>query len=207
MRQASGLIPVGPARSLFRYCPQITDAVREELARNRTRNLEKPAQPYAAEELRWITSAARGIIRRGRARLDEHWQLVADLRGGQLDATHPGAPRLQLAQALDHCARHGRAPHGFASSGNEDLMGLLHLSDGEAWAFTVLLAALTGLNASVVHELPAPHASATGPGEPGIALVRAVKWRRGPRAAMTIPLTALRTELHPSENDRRRSTC
>lgn len=203
MRQASGLIPVGPARSLFRYCPQITDAVREELARNRTRNLEKPAQPYAAEELRWITSAARGIIRRGRARLDEHWQLVADLRGGQLDATHPGAPRLQLAQALDRCARHGRAPHGFASSGNEDLMGLLHLSDGEAWAFTVLLAALTGLNASVVHELPAPHASATGPGEPGIALVRAVKWRRGPRAAMTIPLTALRTELHPSENDRR----
>lgn len=204
MRQPSGLVPVGYVRSLFSYCPQITDAVREELARHRERNLQKPPQPYSAEELRWITTAARGIIRRGRARLHEHWQLVTDFRAGQLDAADRDDPRVRLAQALDHCAWHGTAPTDLPPGcGQDELMGLLHLSDGEAWAFTVLIAALTGLNASIIHDLPAPHSNATGPGEPGIALVRAVKWRRGPRAAMTIPLTALRTELHPPEHDRR----
>jgi hypothetical protein len=67
----------------------------------------------------------------------------------------------------------------------------------------VLLTALTGLNPSVVFGLPAAHARADAPDEPGIALVNAIKHRRGPRAAMTVPLTALPEQLHPASGDRR----
>jgi hypothetical protein len=203
MRQPSGYIPVGAVRALFAHCPQVSDLVREELARHRNPNTQKPPQPYTPEELRWITTAARGIVRRARARLEAHWQLVADYRSGRLAGRGADDPQHRLGEALDHCARHGSAPGKIVGGHGQDLMSLLHLAAGEAWAFAVLLAALTGLNGSTIYDLPAPHSTATGIGEPGIALVRAVKWRRGPRAAMTVPLAALRTELRPPAHDRR----
>ena len=83
------------------------------------------------------------------------------------------------------------------------LRSLLHLSTGEAWAFGALLVGLTGLNPSTVFELPVPRILATAPHEPGVVFVDAIKHRRGPRAAMTIALTDLRTELHPPDHDRR----
>lgn len=64
----------------------------------------------------------------------------------------------------------------------------------------MLLTALTGLNPSVVFGLPAAHARADAP---GIALVNAIKHRRGPRAAMTVPLTVLPEQVHPAGGDRR----
>jgi len=80
---------------------------------------------------------------------------------------------------------------------------LLHLTGAEAWAFSVLLVGLTGLNACVIEDLPAPHLRASTDDEPGIALVDVRKPRRGSRAAMTVPLTALRTELQAPTRDTR----
>lgn len=161
MRLPNGDLPVGPARALFGYSPVVSDEVRHELARHASRNRQAARQPYTGQELRWITIAARGIVRRVRSRLTEHVS-----RNGQDRAEQ-------------------------------------HLSTGEAWAFGVLLAALTGLNSSVLYGLPARHTRASGPDEAGIALVDAVKHRRGPRSAMTLPLTAVPVQLRPPESDSR----
>jgi len=159
---------------------------------------------------------ARAIVRRARIRLRTHWVLVADYRAGQFDHLRRGDPRRDLAEALELCARTGDIPRspatGRASKLNDravtaaagrSLLTLLHLTPADIWAFTVLLASLTGLNASVLAELPAPHLHATAPGQPGIALVDANKPRRGARSAMTLPLTALPAELHPAADDAR----
>jgi hypothetical protein len=162
MRLPNGDLPVGPARALFGYSPVISDEVRRELARHASRNRQAARQPYSAQELRWITIAARGIVRRVRSRLTTEQVLRND---------------------RDHAGR--------------------YLSTGEAWAFGVLLAALTGLNSSVLYGLPARHTRAGSPDEAGIALVNAVKHRRGPRSAMTLPLTAVPIQLRPPESDGR----
>ena len=84
-------------------------------------------------------------------------------------------------------------------------MSLLHLTPGEAWAFGVLLAALTGLNLSTLDSLAAPHRHASSPAEPGIVFVGADKPRRGRRSVMTVPVTALRPELRPLAGQDRRT--
>lgn len=214
-RMPNGDTSVAYLRAFLAYCPVIPDEVRHELARHRTPDRRNAAQPYTAEELRWITIAARGLVRRARARLTTHWQLVTDLRAGRLNDLQPRDPRRCLAEVLDHYDRTGdvpRRPDGrnFTTPGEiarraargTPLKALLHLTTGEAWAFAVLLTALTGLNPSVVFGLPAAHARADAPDEPGIALVNAVKHRRGPRSAMTVPLTALPEQLHPACGDR-----
>jgi hypothetical protein len=160
MRLPNGELPVGLARALFGHSPVISDEVRRELARHTSRNQQAARQPYTAQELRWITTAARGIVRRARTRLTTGQALV-DGRTGR------------------------------------------HLSTGEAWAFGVLLAALTGLNSSVLYGLPARHTRAGSPEEPGIALVNTVKYRRGPRSAMTLPLAAVPVQLRPPVSDSR----
>jgi hypothetical protein len=162
MRLPNGDLPVGPARALFGYSPVISDEVRRELARHASRNRQAARQPYPAQELRWITIAARGIVRRVRSRL-----------------------------TTEQASRNGSARPG------------QYLSIGEAWAFGVLLAALTGLNSSVLYGLPARHTRAGAPGEAGVALVDAVKHRRGPRSAMTLPLTSVPVQLRPPESDSR----
>ncbi|MGW4591706.1 hypothetical protein ACWEKJ_30685 [Amycolatopsis thermoflava] len=175
MRQPNGDLPVGLARALFGYCPVVSDDVRGELARHASRNRQAPRQPYTAQELRWITIAARTIVRRAKNRLTTGEALTDPNGDGDGD---------------------GRARF---------------LTTGEAWSFAVLLAALTGLNSSVLYGLPACHTQAGSPDEPGVALVDAVKHRRGPRSAMTLPLTALPSPLpsemppalRPAESDRR----
>jgi hypothetical protein len=212
MRLPNGDLPIGAARALFGYSPMISTEVRQELARHRSRNRQALRQPYPAEELRWITIAARRIVRRARTRLDTHWRLVQDFNEGHCDGDEQGDPRRLLAQALAHCARTGRLPASsltareVAAADGPCLPRLLHLTAGEAWAFAVLLAALTGLNGSVIYGLPAAHTRAGRPGEPGIALVNAVKPRRGPRSAMTLPLTAMPGELRPPPGDHRPAT-
>jgi len=126
--------------------------------------------------------------------------LVADLSPGRLDELQLRDPRRWLAEVLDHYDRISdvpRRPDGVNLSTPAEiarqaargtpLKPLLHLTTGEAWAFGVLLTALTGLNPSFVFGLPVAHARAYAPDEPGIALVNAVKHRRGPRSARTVP--------------------
>lgn len=216
MAMPNGDKPIAYVRAYFGYCSVVADEVRQELTRHPNRDRRNAPQPYTVEELRWITIAARGLVRRARARLTAHWQLVADLRAGRLDDLPPRDPRRCLAEVLDHYDRTGdvpRRPDGRNLSTPAEiarraargtpLKALLHLTTGEAWAFGVLLTALTGLNPSVVFGLPAAHARADAPDEPGIALVNAVKHRRGPRSAMTVPLTALPEQLHPAGGDQR----
>jgi hypothetical protein len=216
MRLPNGELPVAYARALFGYCTTVGDDVIRELARQPGRNQDGEArQPYTEQEWRWISSALRGIVRRARARITAHHQLVVDYRAGVFDGG-PRAQRRCLGEVLDHYLRTGTLPESDAGSPSmttraagegvgrgRALKALVHLTAGETWAFAALLVGLTGLNSSTVFELPVPELRATSPDEPGILLVDAIKHRRGPMAAMTVPLAALPNQLHPPGSDRR----
>ncbi|CRK56932.1 hypothetical protein [Alloactinosynnema sp. L-07] len=207
---------VGVLRTLLGYSPVVSDEVVEALVRRWGGRGYDARQPYTAEEFRRITVAARGLVRRARQRLRTHWAMVEDYQTGVFDDLSPRHPRRELAQALDHCARTGDIPRspatGRASKLNgravtaadgQNLLGLLHLTGRDIWAFGVLLTALTGMNMSVLDEMPAAHLRASAPGEPGIALVSVNKPRRGSRSAMTMSLTGLPTELRPASGGSR----
>lgn len=206
----------GVLRTLLSYSPVLPAEVADALPPRLGGRHYQARQPYTDDELRRITVMARGIVRRARSRLRTHWALVADYQSGAFDEYPRGDPRRDLGEALEHCARTGDIPRSpttgrasklndraVSAAGGRSLLTLLHLTAADTWAFTVLLAALTGLNASVIAELPAPHLQASAPGEPGIALLNVNKPRRGSRSAMTLPLAALPTELRTPTNDSR----
>jgi hypothetical protein len=193
LRTPAGDRRVSALRALLRSSPVVPTGVQEELARHSFRRRDTARQPYTAAELRRITVVARGIVRRARERLRTHWALVADYQQGRLDRLDSRAPHRCLAEALDHCARTGDIPRSpttgretraarraVSAAGGRSLLPMLHIRPAEAWAFAVLLVSLTGLNASVLAELPAPHLRSSAPGQPGIALVDANKPRRAP---------------------------
>lgn len=207
----SGLMP--SLKGLLSCSPVVSDDVHLVLSRMRRERNDKARQPYSESELQKITVAARGIVRRARSRLQMNWQIVADYRAGVFDALPEKDPTRSLGAALDYCARNGdfpRTPCGaqapvtrraVVAAGGSALLPLLHLSAGEAWAFGVLIATCTGLNLSVIRNLPAPHETGSAPTEPGILFLNANKPRRGLRSAMTIPVTAFRPELRPHGED------
>lgn len=200
-------------KTLLRASPLISDDVRDALSRLRLTKNVSARQPYSERELQRITTAARGLVRRARARLYANWGMVEDYRAGLFDDLPVRDPTRSLGHALDYCARNGDFPRSASgtqamvtrraviAANGRPLLSLLHLSAGEAWAFGVLIAAYAGLNRSVIAELPAPHAYASAPGEPGILFVETNKPRRGARSVMTMPLAALPTELHPQQQD------
>ena len=215
-------VPSGPGslhglKTLLRCSPVVSQPARQAFTRVRHPKTNTARQPYSADELRRITVVARGMVRRARTRLETHWAMVADYRGGRFDHLPRADPRRSLAEALDHCAREGDFPRTASgarafvtrravnAAGGCRLMSLLHLTPGEAWAFGVLLAALTGLNLSTLDSLAAPHRHASSPAEPGIVFVGADKPRRGRRSVMTVPVTALRPELRPLAGQDRRT--
>jgi len=207
----SGAQPVSALRALLSYSPAVPAQVVESMARVRAQVRVRARQPYAAEEARRIAVLARAIVRRARVRIAESWQLVAAHRAGRFDGVDERDPRRCLAQALDQCARLGdyrRLPATVsdASTGGIERRGLLrmlHLDAREAWAFAVLLAGLTGYNASMLEELPACHQRGSAPDEPAIVFVRLNKPRRGARSAMTLPLDTLPRAFHPLRGDTR----
>jgi hypothetical protein len=203
-------------RAMLGRCGHVSQEAREELARHRVARTSGARQPYTDAELARITTVARAIARRARDRIRERRALLARYRDGLLDDLPSGDGRRQLAAMLDHCDRAGDVPRkpsgvplaavaeaaryaaGGEAAGRElcgVLMPQLHLTIGEAWAFAVLLAALTGLNASVIDTLPAPALRATAAGEPPVTLVAAGKHRRGSRARVTLPLGGLPAQL------------
>ncbi len=216
-RVPSGPGPLYSLRTLLRCSPVVSDEARQAFTRVRHQKTNTARQPYSTDELLRITVVARGMVRRARARLQTHWATVADFRAGRLDHLPRADPSRSLAEALDHCAREGDFPRtasgarafvtrrAVTAAGGGRLLPLLHLNPGEAWAFGVLLAALTGLNLSTLDSMPAPHRHASSPEEPGIVFVDTDKPRRGKRSAMTVPVTALRPELRPLGGDKRRT--
>jgi hypothetical protein len=195
------------AQSLVGHSPHFDAAFKDEFARHRLRRMDNPRQPYEPHEIERICVAARGIVRRARERIRAHRELVARYRAGDLDHLDEKSGRRQLAMALDHCTRTNDIPRGLRGtpsrlarravneSGGVSLMMLIHPLPKETWAFAVLLAAQTGLNRSVIDELKAPHLLASGPGEPGIAILDTYKPRRGANAHGTFPLSAFPPEL------------
>uniref|UniRef100_UPI003F5873DE hypothetical protein n=1 Tax=Mycolicibacterium obuense TaxID=1807 RepID=UPI003F5873DE len=215
-RVPSGPGPAFSLKTLLRCSPVVSDEARTAFARVRHEKINSARQPYSADEFRLINVAARGMVRRARTRLRTHWQMVDDYRAGRFDHLPRADLRRSLAEVLDHCAREGDFPRtasgarayvtrrAVTAAGGCRLLPLLHLAPGEAWAFGVLLAGLTGLNLSTLDSLQAPHRSASSPTEPGIVFVHADKPRRGRRSVMTVPLTALRPELKPLDGETRR---
>lgn len=215
MRMPSGDIPVAYARALLTRCPAVSDEVVRELTRHRARNRQGTSEPYDDHEWQLISSALRGVIRRARARITHHHELIAAYRAGDFADSPRRDPRRCTAEVLDHYLRNNdvpRSPNGRTQGWNTRVAGaaagrsvksLVHLTSGESWAFAALLVGLSGLNPSTVFDLPAIAFRATSPNEPGITLINAVKHRRGPRAAMTIALTSLPTELHPPGSEKR----
>ena len=216
-RVPSGPGPAASLKTLLRCSPVVSNEARQAFARVRHQKNAKARQPYSADEIRRITVVARGMVRRARARLRTHWAMVDDHRVGRFDHLPRADPVRSLAEVLDHCAREGDFPRtasgarayvarqAVTAAGGCRLQSLLHVSPGEAWAFGVLLAGLTGLNLSTLDSLPAPHRHASSPDEPGIVFVSADKPRRGKRSAMTVPVTALRPELRPLGGHNRRA--
>lgn len=196
---------LGVMRSLLRYCPEVPEDVVYELARHRIPRPDSAREPYTDAELERICSVMREIVRQAQNRIRKHRGLIADLRAGRLDALLDDDPKRKLAVALDHCERTGDLPRSKVTGapstearrlaqgigrGRPGLMALIHLTTTEAWALAVLLAALTGFNASVLNTLPARHLRATGDDEAAVALVETNKPRRGANAKVTLPLTS-----------------
>lgn len=216
-RVPSGPGPLHSLKTLLRCSPVVSDEARQAFTRVRHPKTNIARQPYSAEEMRRITVVARGMVRRARARSRTHWAMVADYRAGRFDHLPSADPDRSLAEVLAHCAREGDFPRtasgarasvtrrAVSAAGGCRLQSLLHVSPGEAWAFGVLLAGLTGLNLSTLDALPAPHRPASSPDEPGIVFVSADKPRRGRRSVMTVPVTALRPELRPLSGENRRA--
>lgn len=216
-RVPSGPGPLHSLKTLLRCSPVVSDEARQAFTRVRHPKTNTARQPYSTDEMRRIDVVARGMVRRARARLRTHWAMVDDYRAGRFDHLPSADPDRSLAEVLDHCAREGDFPRtasgarasvtrrAVTAAGGCRLQSLLHVSPGEAWAFGVLLAGLTGLNLSTLDALPAPHRHASSPDEPGIVFVQADKPRRGRRSVMTVPVTALRPELRPLIGENRRT--
>ncbi|OBI65115.1 hypothetical protein A5667_27395 [Mycolicibacterium fortuitum] len=196
---------LGSIRSLLRYCAEVPEEVVRELARQRSPRSDNAREPYTDAELEQICSVMRAIVREAQSRIRTHRALIADLRAGRLDSLCDDDPKRKLAVTLDHCERTGDLPRSKVTGapstdarrlvqgigrGRPGLIALIHLTAPEAWALGVLLAALTGFNASVLNALPASHLLATGQDEPAVALVETNKPRRKASAKMTLPLTS-----------------
>ncbi|WP_079544823.1 hypothetical protein [Mycobacteroides abscessus] len=191
------------ARNLLRHCPEIEAQVVDQLARHQIERTSKQTyQPYTDVELDRICAAARGIVRQARDRIRSHRRLIEQFRAGEFDGLGDRLPRKELAAALDYCDRTGDIPRSTVTgaptkhasravnaAGGTSLMRLIHLTARESWAFAVLMAAITGMNSSVLMTLPASHFRASSPNQTAIALIRTSKPRRGSRSEATQPIT------------------
>ncbi|WP_433611996.1 hypothetical protein [Prescottella agglutinans] len=195
---------LGQTRTLLTMCAQVSAAVMDGFAMHHIQRSRSAREPYTDAEFERICVAARGIARQARTRIRKHRILIADLRAGRLDHLDHNDQKRKVAVVLDHCDRNGDLPRSPVTGapgalareaalglgrGHPGLMSLIHVTSGEAWAFGVLLAALAGLNASVIDSLPARHLLATASGELPVALVQTNKPRRGASAKVTLPLT------------------
>jgi hypothetical protein len=149
---------------------------------------ERVVGSYDEQEQQVIMTALRRDIRQARDRIRAGQALLADYRAGQLT---PGTAADVRGGLLDVVDRTGDLPrrggdnhltHVVARNGGAlGLCAQLCLTFGEAVAFALMLTAMTGENFGTVARWPAAHYRPDGGDDTvGVALVEAVKPRRGP---------------------------
>ncbi|MBZ9644874.1 hypothetical protein [Streptomyces sp. PSKA30] len=192
-------------RALLRDDPELPEASRAVLFAQRLPEYDEreTTLAYSDDEMQLIMTKVRGDVRRARDRIREGQRLLERYRRGELaDST----PDTELGALLDQFARTGdlsRYPSGKIKVeayrwGGASGIGLrLCLTMPELIAFCLLLTALTTENFGTVAKWPAVHYRPDGTlADGGVALVDAVKPRRGPeREHMVTPLEDLPSGL------------
>jgi hypothetical protein len=178
-------------RTLLRDDPEISEEARTAIAEARVPrpagDAEVKAPGYSPGDWQLITTAMRADIRAARDRIREGRALLERFRSG---APLTGGDRA-AASLLDAFDRGGDFPRYAggspvnevtAAGGVAALASRLCLTLREATAFALLLTAVTGENFGTVAAWPAASFRPDGdrPGTPAVALVEAVKPRRGP---------------------------
>jgi hypothetical protein len=192
-------------RAFLRDDPELPEASRAVLfAQRLPESDEREATlAYSDDEMQLIMTKVRGDVRRARDRIREGQRLLERYRRGELAN---GSPDTELGALLDQFARTGdlsRYPSGTLKAevhpwGGACGIGLrLCLTMPELIAFCLLLTALTTENFGTVAKWPAVHFRPDGTlADGGVALVDAVKPRRGPdREHMVTPLEDLPSGL------------
>ncbi len=197
-------------RRLLRDDEELVESARAALRSIRVRKVQ--AQPredeYTDAELQMILTAARRDVRLARDRIKSGRELLARFRNGDLA---PGSDEERLGRLLDAFDRTGDVPR-YADGGLHNevseaggityLASLLCLTLHELTAFALLLVALTGQNFGTVVAWPAAHFRPDGRlAEDGLALVEAVKPRRGPEHEHMV--TALEDVLSGEDGEHR----
>ncbi|MEU1941976.1 hypothetical protein ABZ554_05890 [Streptomyces sp. NPDC020125] len=176
-------------RTALRGCTELTETARRELFETRlpVKQVSEQVTAYSEGDWQQIMTALRRDVRLCRDRIRGGLRLLEQFRAGALEQ---GSAEAELGGLLDSFATSGDLPRGRDGGGTPEVkrhggvvpvMRMLSLSQQEASAFALLLAALTAENLGTVAKWPAVYRRADGgAGAPSVALVEQRKPRRGP---------------------------
>ncbi len=176
-------------RIALRGCTELPEPARRELFQTRLPVKQASVQITAYSEAEWqkIMTALRRDVRLCRDRIRGGMRLLEQFRAGELEV---GSAEAELGGLLDSFATSGDLPRARDGEGTAEVkrhggvvsvMRMLSLSQQEAGAFALLLAALTAENLGTVAKWPAVHRRTDGgTGASSVALVEQRKPRRGP---------------------------
>ncbi|ATL69438.1 hypothetical protein CRH09_39790 (plasmid) [Nocardia terpenica] len=199
---------LGQVKALLRVADGVTDAVVAKAQERHPKRIRKTSKAgYTKAEFKRIVDAARADLRAAAARIRGNREVLQRYRAGDWGDTDPR--ELVLLDYVDQHAdvpRRRMAPESVSSSYNStlepalgwvfhvgsiiDIISQLHLTGLEAFAGEVLLAAMTGQNASVILNTTVAHHRADGhTGQTPTAILDTVKPRRGRHAYMNLALS------------------
>ena len=182
---------VARLRIALRNCSELPEPARRELFQTRLPVKQASVQITAYSEAEWqqIMTALRRDVRLCRDRIRDGLRLLERFREGELEA---GSAEAELGGLLDIFATSGDLPRARDGEGTAEVKRhggvvpvtrMLSLSQQEAGAFALLLAALTAENLGTVAKWPAVYRRADGgTGASSVALVEQRKPRRGPES-------------------------
>ncbi|MFD0504662.1 hypothetical protein ACFQ0G_20620 [Streptomyces chiangmaiensis] len=180
---------VARLRIALRGCAELPEPARRELFQTRLPVLRVSEQITAYSEAEWqqIMTALRRDVRLCRDRIRGGLRLLEQFRAGELEA---GSAEAELGGLLDIFATSGDVPRARDGEGTAEVkrhggvvsvMRRLSLSQQEAGAFALLLAALTAENLGTVAKWPAVYRRADGGREP-----RPLRWWNSANLAVAL---------------------
>lgn len=180
---------VARLRIALRGCAELPETARRELFETRlpVKQVSEQVTAYSERDWQQIMTALRRDIRLCRDRIRTGRRLLERFRADELEA---GSAEAELGGLLDLFATSGDLPRSRDGGGTPEVkrhggvvpvMRMLSLSQQEASAFALLLAALTAENLGTVAKWPAVYRRADGgAGALSVALLEQRKPRRGP---------------------------